>query len=147
MNDYKIILFGGNRLLEKAPMTPIILFLKKQNIKFLLITDIIHLKKKISREKTFEKFLKEQNIFYKQLKNLSLNQIKKYIGKKTFGFSLNSIWKFKKDIIHKKRIKIILNKKKKKSKSRKIDTKITNRIWKSMIKAFIDYEFRNFNKK
>ncbi len=55
--------------------------------------------------------------------------------------------KFKKDIVDKKRIKIILNNIKKKSKSRKIDTKITNRIWKSMIKAFIDYEFRNFNKK
>ena len=28
----------------------------------------------------------------------------------------------------------------------KIDPKITNRIWKSMIKAYIDYEFRNFVK-
>ena len=34
-----------------------------------------------------------------------------------------------------------------KSKNKKIDPKITHKIWKSMIKAFIDYEFRNFNKK
>ena len=55
--------------------------------------------------------------------------------------------KFKKDIIDKKRIKIILSNISKKSKKRKIDPKITNKIWKSMIKAFIDYEFRNFYKK
>ena len=55
--------------------------------------------------------------------------------------------KFKKDIIDKKRITIILKNIKKKSKAKNIDTKITNKIWKAMIQAFIDYEFRNFNKK
>ena len=55
--------------------------------------------------------------------------------------------KFKKDIIDKKRISIILKNISKKSKKKNIDPKITNKIWKSMIKAFIDYEFRNFNKK
>ncbi len=55
--------------------------------------------------------------------------------------------KFKKDIVDKKRIKVILKKIKIKSKKRKIDTKITNKIWSSMIRAYIDYEFRNFKKK
>ena len=55
--------------------------------------------------------------------------------------------KFKKDIVDKKRISIILKNIKKNLKSKKIDPKITNKIWKSMIKAFIDYEFRNFKKK
>ena len=55
--------------------------------------------------------------------------------------------KFKKDIIDKKRISIILKNIAIKSKIKNIDPKITNRIWKSMIKAFIDYEFRNFKKK
>ena len=55
--------------------------------------------------------------------------------------------KFKKEIIDKKRIKIILKNISKKSKLKKIDPKITNNIWKSMIKAFIDYEFRKFKKK
>ena len=55
--------------------------------------------------------------------------------------------KYKKDIIDKKRISIILNNISKKSKNKKIDQKITNKIWRSMIKAFIDYEFRNFKKK
>ena len=55
--------------------------------------------------------------------------------------------KFKKDIIDKKRIALILKNITKKSKYKKIDHKITQTIWRSMIKAFIDYEFRNFNKK
>ena len=55
--------------------------------------------------------------------------------------------KFKKDIIDKKRISIILKNISKKSKKKKIDPLITNKIWKTMIKAFIDYEYRNFKKK
>jgi len=35
----------------------------------------------------------------------------------------------------------------KKSKQKKIDPKITNKIWNSMIKSFIDFEYRNFKKK
>ena len=55
--------------------------------------------------------------------------------------------KFKKEIVDNKRISVILKNIKKKSKNKKIDPKITNKIWKSMIRAFIDYEFRNFYKK
>ncbi len=54
--------------------------------------------------------------------------------------------KYKSEIIDKKRISKILSNIKKKSKMRNIDTKITNEIWSSMIKAFIKYEFRNFKK-
>lgn len=54
--------------------------------------------------------------------------------------------KFKKDIIDKKRINVILKNIKKKSKKNKIDTLITDKIWKAMIKAYIDYEKRNFKK-
>ena len=55
--------------------------------------------------------------------------------------------KFKKDIIDKKRIKIILKNINKKSKKNKIDPLITKKIWETMIKAYISYEFKNFNKK
>ena len=55
--------------------------------------------------------------------------------------------KFKKDIVDKKRISIILKNISIKSKNKKIDPLVTNKIWKSMIKAFIDYEYRNFKKK
>ena len=55
--------------------------------------------------------------------------------------------KYKKDIVDKKRIKVILKNIAKKSKVQNIDAKITNKIWKSMISAYIDYEYRNFKKK
>ena len=55
--------------------------------------------------------------------------------------------KFKKDIVDKKRISVILLNISRKSKLKKIDPKITSKIWKSMIKAYIDYEFRNFGKR
>ena len=55
--------------------------------------------------------------------------------------------KFKKDIVDKKRISKILKNIAVKSKQRKLDPKITKKIWKNMINAFIDYEYRNFNKK
>ena len=54
--------------------------------------------------------------------------------------------KYKKDIVDKKRISVILKNILKKSKKKKIDPKITLKIWKSMINAFIDYEYRNFRK-
>ena len=53
----------------------------------------------------------------------------------------------KSEIVDKKRISKILNNIKKKSLKNKIDPKITNRIWKNMIFAYIDYERRNFKKK
>ena len=55
--------------------------------------------------------------------------------------------KFKKDIIDKKRIKIIIKNISKKSKNKKIDPRITIKIWKTMIRSYIEYEFRNFKKK
>ena len=53
----------------------------------------------------------------------------------------------KNQIIDKKRINIILKNIKKKSVKNKIDPKITHRIWKNMIWAYIEYEKRNFKKK
>ena len=55
--------------------------------------------------------------------------------------------KYKNEIVDKKRIKVILKNIAKKSKVQNIDAKITNKIWKSMISAYIDYEYRNFKKK
>ena len=53
----------------------------------------------------------------------------------------------KSEIVDKKRISKILNNIKKKSQKKKIDPKITNRIWKNMILSYIDFERRNFKKK
>ena len=57
-----------------------------------------------------------------------------------------SLKEFKKEIIDRKRIKLILRNIQRKSIKKGIDTKISYRVWKNMIYAFIDYEFRNFKK-
>jgi chorismate mutase len=79
-----------------------------------------------------------------QLDNTLLNIIKK---RSKLVDSVIKNKKYKKDIVDKKRISIILRNITKKSKHKKIDPLITNKIWKAMIKAFIDYEFRNFEKR
>ena len=54
--------------------------------------------------------------------------------------------KYKNEIVDKKRISFILKKIRKESIKKRIDPKITNKIWKNMIGAYIDYEKRNFKK-
>tara|TARA_B100000989_G_scaffold37787_1_gene23955 strand:+ start:1215 stop:1505 length:291 start_codon:yes stop_codon:yes gene_type:complete len=79
-----------------------------------------------------------------KLDNSLINLIKKRTN------LVNQVLKLKdkkKDIIDNKRIKIILRNIRKKSIVKKIDPKITNRIWKNMIWSYIDYEKRNFKKK
>tara|TARA_A100001011_G_scaffold358223_1_gene403782 strand:- start:290 stop:577 length:288 start_codon:yes stop_codon:yes gene_type:complete len=57
-----------------------------------------------------------------------------------------SLKKFKNQIVDQKRIDLILKKIRLLSIRKKIDPKITNRIWKNMIWSYIDYERRNFKK-
>ena len=78
-----------------------------------------------------------------KLDNILLNIIKKRTAL-VDQVILNK--KFKKDIIDRNRIAVILKNISKKSKKKKIDPKITSKIWKTMIRAFIDYEFRKFKK-
>ena len=72
-----------------------------------------------------------------------LNIIKK---RSTLVRKVLSLKKFKNQIVDRKRINIILKKIKVLSIKKKIDPKITNRIWKNMIWSYIDYERRNFKK-
>mgnify|MGYP005694516791 FL=1 len=90
---------------------------------------------------------KKLNILRKRLdildnKLLSLISIRSNIVKDVLKLKNH-----KSEIVDKKRIAKILNNIKKKSLKKKIDPKITNRIWKNMIFAYIDYERRNFKKK
>ena len=54
---------------------------------------------------------------------------------------------FKSQIIDHKRINVILKKIKKKSINSGVDPKITQKIWKSIIWSYVDYQKRNFKKK
>ena len=58
-----------------------------------------------------------------------------------------SLKEYKKEIIDRNRINLILKNIKLKSIKKKIDPKISYRIWKNMIYAFIEYEYRNFRGK
>ena len=86
-------------------------------------------------------------ILRKKLDSLD-NELLKII-KKRYKVVQNvlSLKEKKGEIIDKKRINIILKNIKIKSKKNNIDVNITNRIWKSMISAFINYEYRNIKKK
>ena len=53
----------------------------------------------------------------------------------------------KNQIVDRNRIKIILRNIRKKSLKNNIDPKITNKIWKNMIAAYIEFEKRNFKRK
>ena len=69
-----------------------------------------------------------------QVDNKLLNLLK---IRSSYVKNVLSLKEFKKEIIDKKRIKIILKNIRKKSIIKKIDPKITDKIWKSMIKAYI----------
>jgi len=58
-----------------------------------------------------------------------------------------NIKKLKSQIVDRKRINEILKNIKKKSIKEKIDYKLTQKIWKSMIWSYIDLEKRKFKKK
>ena len=76
------------------------------------------------------------------------NSFIKLIKKRTNLVKKVLVLKEKKNqIVDQKRIKIILSNIRKKSLKNNIDPRITNKIWKNMISAYIDFEKRNFNKK
>ena len=86
------------------------------------------------------------NLLRKKLDKLD-NILLKIIKKRTeIVKKVLSLKSSKKEIVDKKRISTILKKIKKESTKKKIDPKITNRIWKNMIWSYIDFEKRNFKK-
>ncbi len=76
------------------------------------------------------------------------NDLIKIIKKRTnLVTRVLALKEFKNQIVDQKRIKAILKSVKKKSLKNNIDPKITSKIWKNMIAAYIDFERRNFIKK
>ena len=90
---------------------------------------------------------KKLNKIRSQLDKLD-NLLIKIIKKRTnLVKKVLSLKEKKNQIVDQKRIKKILSNIKKKSLKNDIDPKITNKIWKNMIRAYIDFEKRNFKKK
>ncbi len=90
---------------------------------------------------------KQLNILRKKLDSIDNKLLKLIKVRYKIVQNVLSLKEKKSEIIDKKRINIILKNIKMKSKKNNIDVKITNKIWKSMISAFISYEYRNFKKK
>tara|TARA_Y100000590_G_scaffold211117_1_gene239210 strand:- start:181 stop:474 length:294 start_codon:yes stop_codon:yes gene_type:complete len=87
------------------------------------------------------------NLLRKKLDNLDNSLIKLIKSRSKIVNEVLKLKEFKNQIIDKKRIKEILRNIKRKSIKNKIDPKITERIWKNMIYAYIDFEKRKFNKR
>ena len=93
--------------------------------------------------------LKKQKLskIRKELDNLD-NDLIKIIKKRTnLVKKVLALKERKNQIVDQKRIVAILKNIKKKSIKNNIDPKITQRIWKNMIYAYIDFERRNFKGK
>ena len=90
---------------------------------------------------------KKLEVIRKKLDKLD-NSLLSIIKKRTLLVNeVVKLKKFKKEIVDKKRIRVILTKIRKKSIQKKIDPNITNRIWKNMIWSYINYERKVFKKK
>ena len=79
-----------------------------------------------------------------RLDNSILDLIKKRTKIVKYMLSLKQ---FKKQIVDRKRINVILKNVRKKSIQHGIDPKVTARIWKAMIWSYISYQKRSFKKK
>ena len=90
---------------------------------------------------------KKLNVVRKKLDKLDLKLLELIKLRTSLVNEVIKLKQFKKDIVDKKRISVILKKIKKLSLRKGIDPRITNRIWKNMIWSYIDFERRNFKKK
>ena len=90
---------------------------------------------------------KKLNILRKKLDLLDNKLIKLIKIRTNIVKDVLKLKTYKHEIVDKKRISAILKNIKKKSIKNKIDPKITYKIWRNMISAYIDIEKRNFKKR
>ena len=87
------------------------------------------------------------NLLRKKLDKID-TQLLKVVKKRTeIVKKVLSLKAYKKEIIDKKRISVVLKKIRKESLKKNIDPIITRRIWKNMIWAYINFEKKKFKKK
>ena len=89
---------------------------------------------------------KKLNVVRKKLDKLDLKLLELIKLRTSLVNQVIKLKQFKKDIVDKKRISVILKKIKKLSLQKGIDPRITNRIWKNMIWSYIEYERKKFKK-
>jgi len=97
-----LILFGGNREKENGPMLDFIRKGLQKKFHVILFTDKIHLQMKIKDENYFATILKEEEkngLTWFEVKDLKINQLKKYVTSSSIGISINSVWFFNQNMI------------------------------------------------
>ena len=87
------------------------------------------------------------NLLRKKLDKLDSGLLKIIQERTEIVKKVLSLKSSKKEIVDKKRISTILKKIRKESLKKKIDPKITHRIWKNMIWSYINFEKKKFRKK
>ncbi len=87
---------------------------------------------------------KKLNVVRKKLDKLDLKLLELIKLRTNLVNEVIKLKQFKKDIVDKKRISVILKKIKKLSLRKGIDPRITNRIWKNMIWSYIEDERKKF---
>ena len=90
---------------------------------------------------------KELKIVRKKLDKLDLKNLSLIKKRTSLVNQVIKIKKYKSQIVDKKRIKEVLKKIRLNSTKKKIDPRITEKIWKSMIASYIEYERRKFKAK
>ena len=68
---YDFILFGGDRVYEKGPISELSIFLKKKNYSYIVIIDKVHEKKKVDLKINLKKYLNKKKINYLILESFS----------------------------------------------------------------------------
>ena len=91
-------------------------------------------------KKKLEAIRKKIDLVDKQLLNI-------IVKRTTLVKKVISVKYHKKQIVDKRRIKKVLISIKNQSIKKKIDIKITNKIWRAIISSYIDFERRKFKKK
>ena len=86
----KILLFGGDRLLENGPLSIVAEYLIKKKIKVLIITHKTRLKKQSLGGITFEDHLKRRKLKFIKFDKLNEKKVIGLIDKDTVGFQLTA---------------------------------------------------------
>ena len=98
-SGYDIILFGGDRILEKRPFSSLSIFLKKKKLSYISIINPSHAIQRVDKNENLKQHLIKKKINFIIKDKLNHTDLKKLINKETFGLSINSRWKFSKKII------------------------------------------------
>jgi len=99
MKKLSMVLFGGNTKKQDGPLLTVADILKRKNCDVTIITDKTHLKLPTKNGKTLQEKLQLSGHNWYEFEKMELGKLKKNINKKSVGFSLNSPWIFKKDLI------------------------------------------------